>query len=112
MASTTVDGTRQGGTAERRRGGGLAAEFLADVAEPVRARFAGAETLRDFLRRPGRLSLDDRRLLVEQAIVLFEQNYVHLPLKVAMHGVNPLQRLRLLAIRLEQIGRASCRERV
>jgi hypothetical protein len=43
MTSTTLDGARQVGTAERRRGGGLAAEFLADVAEPVlRARFAAS----------------------------------------------------------------------
>jgi len=33
---------------------------------------------------------------VEQALVLLEQNYVHLPLKEAMHGVNPIQRLKLL----------------
>ena len=33
---------RQVGTAGRRRGGGLAVEFLADVAEPVRARFAAS----------------------------------------------------------------------
>jgi hypothetical protein len=42
MTSTTLDGARQVGRAERRRGGGLAAEFLADVAEPVRARFAAS----------------------------------------------------------------------
>jgi hypothetical protein len=35
------------------------------------------------------------------ALVLFEQNYAHLPLKVAMHAVNPVQRLRLLRSRLE-----------
>ncbi len=81
---------------------GLAAEFLAAVAEPARERLTTSITLRDFLRRPGALTLGDRRLLVEQAIVLLEQNYVHLPLKIAMHGVNPLQRLRLLAIRLER----------
>jgi hypothetical protein len=42
MTSPTLDGARQVGAAERRRGGGLAAEFLADVAEPVRARFAAS----------------------------------------------------------------------
>ena len=42
MTSTTLDGARQVGTAGRRRCGGLAAEFLADVAEPVRARFAAS----------------------------------------------------------------------
>ncbi|MFF1321267.1 S41 family peptidase [Streptomyces chartreusis] len=48
----------------------------------------------------GTLTLDDRRTLVEQALVLFETNYVHLPLKTAMHAVHPVQRLRLLLTRL------------
>ncbi|MCK2215852.1 S41 family peptidase [Actinomadura sp. ATCC 31491] len=63
-------------------------------------RLADAVELRDFLRRAGTLTLADRRTLVGQAQVLIEQNYVHLPLKVAMHAVNPVQRLRLLALRL------------
>jgi C-terminal processing protease CtpA/Prc len=37
-----------------------------------------------------------RRTLVDQAEVLIEGLYVHLPLKRAMHAVDPLQRLRLL----------------
>ena len=32
--------------------------------------------------------------------MLLEQNYVHLPLKMAMHAVNPVQRLRLLRTQL------------
>src|SRR5579884_852592 len=80
----------------------LAAAFLADVAEPVRDQLAGSVTLPDFLRSAGTLTLPERRLLVDQALVLLEQNYVHLPLKVAMHAVNPVQRLRLLRIRLER----------
>ncbi|QQM44569.1 S41 family peptidase [Streptomyces liliifuscus] len=48
----------------------------------------------------GALTLEDRRTLTEQALVLFEDNYVHLPLKTAMHAVNPVQRLRLLLTRL------------
>ncbi|MEW9550426.1 S41 family peptidase [Nonomuraea sp. NPDC050783] len=63
-------------------------------------RLAESIELRDFLRRAGTLTLADRRVLVGQALVLIEQNYVHLPLKVAMHAVNPVQRLRLLALRL------------
>ena len=39
-------------------------------------------------------------MLVEQALLLLEGNYVHLPLKSAMHAVNPVQRLRLLRARL------------
>jgi C-terminal processing protease CtpA/Prc len=58
--------------------------------------------LRDFLHTAGMLTLADRRTLVQQALVLMEQNYVNLPLKIAMHAVNPLQRLRLLALRLSR----------
>ncbi|GAA3661186.1 hypothetical protein GCM10022224_025780 [Nonomuraea antimicrobica] len=61
------------------------------------------QELPDFLRTAAdTLTLDDRRLLVQQALVLIEQNYVHLPLKAAMHAVNPVQRLRLLAVRLNR----------
>ncbi|MFC5835515.1 S41 family peptidase [Nonomuraea insulae] len=60
------------------------------------------QELQDFLRTADTLTLDDRKLLVQQALVLIEQNYVHLPLKAAMHAVNPVQRLRLLAVRLNR----------
>jgi C-terminal processing protease CtpA/Prc len=42
------------------------------------------------------LSTAERELLVDQALELIEHLYVHLPLKRAMHAVDPLQRLRLL----------------
>jgi hypothetical protein len=64
--------------------------------------FSASVELADFLKTAGTLTLNERKLIVSQAIVLFEQNYVHLPLKVAMHAVNPLQRLRLLAARLDR----------
>jgi hypothetical protein len=80
----------------------LAAPWLAQAAEPVRDLLAGSVRLAEFLRGPDRLTLDERRLLVEQALVVLEQNYVHLPLKVAMHAVNPLQRLRVFRVRLER----------
>jgi hypothetical protein len=70
--------------------------------DPVRERLAAAEDLPTFLRGAGELTLDERKLLVNQALVLFEQNYAHLPLKVAMHAVNPVQRLRLLRNRLQR----------
>ena len=41
-----------------------------------------------------------RTLLVDQARVLIEDLYVHLPLKRAMHAVDPVQRLKLLRHRL------------
>jgi len=42
------------------------------------------------------LTLEERTLVIEQALVLIEQLYVHLPLKRAMHAVDPVQRLKLL----------------
>ena len=77
-------------------------EFLGDAPEPVRDHLAASQDLPTFLAGAGLLTLEDRRLLVDQALVLMEQNYVHLPLKVAMHAVNPVQRLRLLRTRLER----------
>jgi hypothetical protein len=62
----------------------------------------GSVPLRDFIATAGALTLAERRLIVEQALVLLEDNYVHLPLKSAMHAVNPVQRLRLLRARLER----------
>jgi C-terminal processing protease CtpA/Prc len=47
-----------------------------------------------------RLSSRDRLRIVEQALLLLEMNYVHLPLKRAMHAIDPIQRLRLLKFRL------------
>jgi Peptidase family S41 len=81
---------------------GPAAGLLADAPDEVRDILAGSVELRDFRRTAGLLTLDERRLLVDQALILIEQNYVHLPLKAAMHAVNPVQRLRLLRARLSR----------
>lgn len=78
------------------------APFLRETAAPVRELLAAAVELGDFLAAAGTLTLADRKRLVDQARVLFEQNFVHLPLKVAMHAINPVQRLRLLQTRLER----------
>ena len=58
--------------------------------------------LATFLRASGELSLADRKRIVDQAILVLGENYVHLPLKRAMHGVDPIQRLRLLRYRLDE----------
>jgi cytosine/adenosine deaminase-related metal-dependent hydrolase len=60
--------------------------------------------LSDFLVAFGELTLDDRRLIVDQAILMLQENYVHLPLKRAMHAVDPLQQLRLLRYRLDEMS--------
>ncbi|MFI5708716.1 S41 family peptidase [Kribbella sp. NPDC051620] len=58
--------------------------------------------LAQFLDSAGTLTPAQRKLLVDQSLLLLEQNYVHLPLKVAMHAVNPLQRLRVMRARMER----------
>ena len=50
------------------------------------------------------LSRRERLRIVDQALQLLEMNYVHLPLKRAMHAVDPVQRLKLLKFRLETKG--------
>ena len=60
--------------------------------------------LKSFLRTWGELTLPGLQAIVSQALVLLEQNYVHLPLKRAMHAVDPIQRLRLLERRLEDLA--------
>src|SRR5690349_21922289 len=55
-----------------------------------------------FLAGAGTLTLVQRKIVVDQALLLLGENYVHLPLKVAMHAVNPLQRLRVLRARMER----------
>jgi hypothetical protein len=58
--------------------------------------------LRDMPRQPMRLSREDRIKVVEQALTLLEQSYIHLLQKETMYAVNPVQRLRLLKHRIEQ----------
>ncbi|MFF0109659.1 S41 family peptidase [Streptomyces hirsutus] len=76
--------------------------FIQHAAEPVRAHLATSRPLSSFLEGAGTLTPEERRIIVDQALVLLDQNYVHLPLKTAMHAVNPVQRLRVLRRRLER----------
>src|SRR5262249_38410865 len=65
----------------------------------VRKNLGVVQSLPEFLASAGQLTSEDRELLIEQALVMLEQVYVHLPLKRAMHAIDPLQRLRLLRLR-------------
>ena len=53
-------------------------------------------TLPDFLATTGTLTPAQRKTIVRQALILIDDIYVHLPLKRAMHAVDPVQRLKLL----------------
>jgi len=52
----------------------------------------------------GPLTDAQRRLVLDQAEILISEAYAHLPLKRAMHAVDPLQALRLLRHRLADLS--------
>ncbi|HUA58344.1 MAG TPA: S41 family peptidase [Verrucomicrobiae bacterium] len=62
---------------------------------------ANLQTLPAFLASAGQLTLDDQRLIVDQALDLLTEVYVHLPLKRSMHAIDPAQSLRLLQRQLD-----------
>ncbi len=80
------------------------AAYLTAIAEPVRDLLLTSVDIASFSGKASALTLNERRVLVEQATVLLEQNYVHLPFKVAMYGINPIRKLRLLRRRLDRLA--------
>jgi len=52
--------------------------------------------------KKSRLSRKDRLRILDQALLLLEMNYVHLPLKRAMHAIDPIRQLKLIKFRLEK----------
>src|SRR5258707_11598463 len=57
------------------------------------------------IEKRSKLSRKDRLRIVDQALLMLEMNYVHLPLKRAMHAIDPIRRLKLIKFRLEETGR-------
>src|SRR5262245_57191906 len=70
------------------------------AAAAVASNLGATQTLPDFLATAGALTKKQRQQIVEQALVMLDQVYAHLPLKRAMHAIEPLQRLKLLRQRL------------
>jgi Peptidase family S41 len=62
------------------------------------------QSLPSFLATAGQLTLDEQKSVVSQAISLIQEIYVHLPLKRAMHAIDPLQSLRLLQHQLAALS--------
>ena len=87
---------------EPRQAAASCLKFLKSTHSAVRSHMAAASDLPTFLESAGALSLNGRKRLVEQAFVLINDNFVHLPLKESMHGVDPVQKLRLIQHRLDQ----------
>jgi peptidase S41-like protein len=61
-------------------------------------------TLEQFLASTGTLTAAQRRKIVDQAEVMLEALYVHLPLKRSMHATDPVQRLKLLRFHLADLS--------
>lgn len=78
------------------------ATYIRAAHEAVRSMLADSRALAAFREQTVALTPEERLLLVEQAIVLLENFYVHLPFKRAMHAIDPVQRLRLLRQHLSQ----------
>jgi len=66
----------------------------------------GAVTVREFLTQAEAepLAPVERQRIIDQALLLLQDFYVHLPLKRAMHACDPVQRLRLLRNRHDNMS--------
>ncbi len=68
--------------------------------EAANPQLGAITTLPDFLATTGELTPAQRRTIVGQALTLIDDIFVHLPLKRAMHAVDPVQRIKLLRRKL------------
>ncbi len=93
--------TKRQNRPRRRRKNPEIASFIKGVSSDVRDQFAQTVDLRTFRATGSSLSALERLQLLEQALILIERNYVHLPLKQAMHATDPVQALKLLRYRVE-----------
>ena len=62
------------------------------------------QSLDQFLATAGALTSAQRTMLIDQAIVYIDDLYVHLPLKKAMHAIDPVQRLHNLKARMAPLS--------
>ncbi|MEM7024221.1 MAG: peptidase S41, partial [Pseudomonadota bacterium] len=93
---------KKGSRSKAKKSASSSLKFLKSAHTAIRSHMAAASDLPTFLETAGALGLNGRKRLVEQALVLIEGNFVHLPLKESMHGVDPVQKLRLIQHRLGQ----------
>ncbi len=67
---------------------------------PIAPAMGAVVSLQDFKSTVQDLTLNQRLQVVDAATRLLQEVFVHLPLKRTMHGIDPIQRLRLLKRRL------------
>src|SRR5262249_62335277 len=85
---------------------GLKQKWLDDSLAAIKSYMGDSVPLIDFMKEfneKGRLSKADRLTLIEQALILLEMNYVHLPQKRAMHGTDPVLRLKRLRFQVGEM---------
>ena len=77
---------------------------LLEIAGSRRARRSerALGTFLESAERRAALSRDERLRIVEQALLLMEMTYVHLPMKRAIHAIDPIQQLKLLRFQLAE----------
>jgi C-terminal processing protease CtpA/Prc len=83
------------------------ARWLDESLAEIRSYMGNSQSLSAFMKEladKGTLSKANRITLVEQALILLEMNYVHLPQKRAMHGTDPVLRLKRLRFQLEEMN--------
>ncbi|MCS3502858.1 C-terminal processing protease CtpA/Prc [Bradyrhizobium japonicum] len=83
-------------------GSGTLDSLAASADDSVRGVLQGGHGLHHYLAGIDKLSPEERMSIVDQAILLLDGYYAHLQLKKAMHGIDPVQRLRLLRRRLRR----------
>ena len=86
-------------------GGALPVESsMIDTAESVKLQGLDSVPLRNFDPEAEPLTTAQRLDILDQALAVIDDLFVHLPLKRAMHAVHPVQRLKLLGYRAEVRG--------
>jgi hypothetical protein len=108
MAAATKRRAAANKPAAKRRKLPESAAYVRRTNIAVRDIFSAAETLTTFWDTPtGALTLDERKLIVDQALVVIGENYVHLPLKRTIHATDPVQALKNLRYRLDGMRAAT-----
>lgn len=88
-----------------------AVAFLEGEAEVLDPSVVASRPLGEAFADTRLLSASDRLRIVDEANLVLARHYVHLPMKRAMHAIDPLQAIRLLRYRIEQdagLGNLSC----
>ena len=72
-----------------------------EISPSITLKIPGCLPLKQFKGQITDLTLEERVTVVTAAISMLQGVFAHLPLKKAMHGIDPVQRLRLLERRVE-----------